>query len=173
MVNGIENGILTEVGVSLHSGFDYIQNPRGFFKKGRTFMVYWPELAGSPESERTVYWKFRRFVVIRPRSTYCLCLPMNTYQRKGTTKAGLAIDDCAPVLPVDGDLKLHLEEQDLRKEPLYIKVEDPSMSIDPTSRLNFGKVFTVEYNVKVRKIGRVIPDSIRKMEEYFVQAVKV
>jgi hypothetical protein len=70
-------------------------------------------------------------------------------------------------------LKLEPEEQGLKKDPLYIKIEDPTITIDPMSRIHFGKVFTVEYNLKVRKIGRVIPDSIRKMEEYFLEAFKV
>lgn len=136
-------------------------------------MVFWPELAGTPETERTIYWKIRRFVVIRAKSAYCLCLSISTYQGQGTTKAGVAIHDHAPLLPVDGEVLLHPEEEQLTKDPLYIKAEDPSIQIDPMSRINFAKVYTVEYNLKVRKVGRIVSDSVRKMEGYFVEAVKL
>lgn len=33
--------------------------------------------------------------------------------------------------------------------------------LDPTSRLNYAKIYTVEYNVKVSFIGNIHPDSIK------------
>lgn len=136
-------------------------------------MVFWPELAGTPESERTIYWKIRRFVVIRARATYCLCLSINTYQGQGATKSSVTTQDHAPIVPVDGEVHLHPDEQNLTKSPIRIKTEDASISIDPMARINFGKVYTVEYNLKVRKIGRIISESIRQMEDYFVEAAKL
>jgi hypothetical protein len=172
-INGFKYTIITEVGGQLHSGFNLIRNPRSFIKKGRCFMVFWPEPAGGAESERTIYWKIRRFVVIRNKPTYCLCLSISTYQGRGTSKAGVIHDNHAPVIPVDGEVQLHPDEKSFSKEPLRIKIEEPSISIDPMSRINFGKVFTVEYNLKVRNMGRIISESCKKMEEYFVESIKL
>ena len=171
-VHGVQYTIITEVGGQLHSGFTVIRNASSFIKKGRCFMVFWPEPAGG-ESERTIYWKIRRFVVIRNKPTYCLCLSISTYQGRGTSKTGVIHDCHAPVIPVDGEVHLHPDEKSFTKEPLRIKIEDPSISIDPMSRINFGKVFTVEYNLKVRNIGRIISESCKKMEEYFVESIKL
>jgi hypothetical protein len=35
----------------------------------------------------------------------------------------------------------------------------PNLKLDAASRLNYAKIYTIEYNVKVRFIGRIHPDS--------------
>ena len=78
------------------------------------------------------------------------------------------------MVPVGSHIKLQPEEEEqLTKSPLYIKTEDPSITIDPASRINFAKVYTVEYNLKVRNLGRIISDSIQLMEEYFAETIKL
>jgi hypothetical protein len=136
-------------------------------------MVLWPELAGNPEAERTTYWKIRRFVTIRSRPAHCLCLPISTYRGKGATKQGMQTGDHAAVLAYqDQDvLDDSWTEEGLKDTPIYVKVEDPSLSIDRTSRINFAKVLTVDYNLRVRNIGRVVGQSIKVMEEYFADTL--
>lgn len=136
-------------------------------------MVLWPELAGIPESERTIYWEVRRFVVIRPRSFNCLCLSISTYQGKATTKTGISVHDHAAIIPLGSEVQLHPDETALQKSPLYIKVEDPSVFMDPMSRINFAKVSTLEYDSKVRSVGRIVGESIKLLEEYFIQTLQV
>jgi hypothetical protein len=82
------------------------------------------------------------------------------------------VHDHAAVVPVGGEMLLHPIEKALTKPPIVIKIEDASISIDPMSRINFAKVYTVEYNLKVRKIGLVAPDSIKKMEDYFLEVLR-
>ncbi|KAF2181248.1 hypothetical protein K469DRAFT_589579 [Zopfia rhizophila CBS 207.26] len=169
--NGIQYVENSEVPGELHSGYKIVNKPRAFFKKGRVIMVLWPEPDGSPNPQGSVYLKVRRFVVVRARSTFCLCIPISTYQGQATTKANVAAQDHAPVVPIGGVAQLHPEEHRLTKSPLYIKVEDPSISIDLMSRINFAKIYTLEYNIRVRNVGRISSTSIKTLEEYFVDSV--
>jgi hypothetical protein len=142
-------------------------------------MVPWPELGGpwvkeslgpSEQAEPPVKIKIRRLVVIRPRATFCLCLSINTYQGQATTKTGIAVHDHAAVVVEDGEVVLHEREAELQKSPLFIRVENQlAPPISTMSRIDFGKVYTLEYNIKVRNIGRLLPESIRRMDEYFVE----
>ena len=43
----------------------------------------------------------------------------------------------------------------MSKKPIRVEVQDPSNKLDPTSRLNYAKIYTVEHNVKVMFIGKV------------------
>jgi hypothetical protein len=155
--------------------YTVINNPRAFFKKGKVFMVPWPELSGDlvkGQAGPPVMVKVRRFVVVRPKATFCLCLPIHTYSGQATSKAGVAAQDHAPVVSEGGEVIYHENEAKLTKSPMYIKVEKSSTGpVSPMSRLNFAKVYTVEYNVKVRPIGRLIPDSVWRMEEYFMECL--
>ncbi|OAG17351.1 hypothetical protein CC77DRAFT_287849 [Alternaria alternata] len=159
----------------LHSDYTVINNPRAFFKKGKVFMVPWPELSGNlvkGQAGPPVMVKIRRLVVIRPKATFCLCLPIHTYSGQATSKPGVAAQDHAPVVSEGGEVIYHENEAKLTKSPMYIKVEKSSTGpVSPMSRLNFAKVYTVEYNVKVRPIGRLIPDSVWRMEEYFMECL--
>jgi hypothetical protein len=155
--------------------YTVINNPRGFFKKGRVFMVPWPESGGrlvKDQSGPLVSMKIRRFVVIRPKATFCLCLPINTYSGQATSKPGVVAQDHVAVVPEGGDVQYHPKEEALTKTPMFIVVEDPSTGpISPMARINFAKVYTVEYNVKVRKVGRIVSDSIWRMDAYFMECL--
>ena len=65
----------------------------------------------------------------------------------------------------------HPKEQQLTKSPLFVIVEDEAVSVDPMSRINFAKVYTVEYNIKIRRIGRICPDSMKDLEDYFLESI--
>lgn len=134
-------------------------------------MVLWPELAGYPETERTCFWKIRRYVVIRPKPSHCMCLPIRTYSGKATSQEGTQAQEHAAVIPIGGHIQFHPEEEHLKRSPIQLKLEDPHLSIDPMSRINFARVYTVEYNLKVRNVGRVISESIKQMEEYFAESL--
>ncbi|CAN9140440.1 unnamed protein product [Alternaria alternata] len=92
---------------------------------------------------------------------------------QGTSKPGIAPQDHVAVVPEGGEVCYHENEAKLTKSPVYIKVEDTSTGpVSPMARLNFAKIFTVEYNVKIRPIGRLIPDSIWRMDQYFMECLK-
>jgi len=112
-------------------------------------------------------------VVIRPKASHSLCLPISTYHGKATINTGVSAQDHAAIVPVGTEVQLHPDEQALTKAPVYMKIEDTTVSIDPMSRINFGRVTALEYNHKVRNIGRVATESIRLLEEHFTETLQV
>ncbi|KAJ4351131.1 uncharacterized protein N0V89_006470 [Didymosphaeria variabile] len=157
------------------SEFETVNNPKAFFKKGRVFMTPWPEPSGDAIKDQTgprVSVKIRTFVVIRPQNGHCTCIPINTYQDQGTRKPGVIAKDHAAVVPV-GERSTEHPLESLTKSPIFLKVENLSTGpVDPMSRINFAKVYTIEENVKVRNIGRIVPESIHQMDEYFKESFK-
>lgn len=57
-------------------------------------------------------------------------------------------------------------EGGMNKEPIMIDPADPTIMINPYSRIRFGKVYPIEMNVKVKDIGRVSPDHLSKLRQY-------
>jgi hypothetical protein len=162
--------------------FETIKNPSSFFKVGRVFKALWPEPAGNiPESswnssvgtsiqDQSTFTKVRRFVVVQEKKGFCLCLSLNTYNGQGTTKEGIEDQDYAAVYPVGGAPQIRVGEQ-ITKDPFPIIVEDKSERIHAMSRLNFGRVYTVEHNVKVARIGRIPDENLSLLKHYFVLGI--
>jgi hypothetical protein len=80
--------------------------------------------------------------------------PILTYKRQGTTKPGIKHDDHAiiyttenPPEPVPGE--------SLLLNPIRVIPKTPRDKLEPQSRLNYAKIYTVEHNVKVLFIGQV------------------
>lgn len=185
--------ILTSAGKTRQGGLDsssaqdveyeLIKNPRAFFKKGRYFKTPWPEPRGfsRPDSaasstESVIFFEPARFVVVKTKPTHCICLRINTYSGRATTKSGVVVADHAAVLPViDGKASaaptLHPNGEAGLRPPIFIKLEDQDVTIDPMSRLNVAKPYTIEYNIRVRKLGRVWGDSVARVEDYFLDSL--
>ena len=62
-------------------------------------------------------------------------------------------------------------EEGIVRPPIAVIIEDGEQFISPLARLDCGRVYTVEDNLKVMKIGRVQPESLPKLEEYFRESV--
>lgn len=54
----------------------------------------------------------------------------------------------------------------MTKEALAVKISAPDLKLDRMSRINFGKIYTVEHNVKVLPIGKIAKDSLPKLTKY-------
>jgi hypothetical protein len=50
------------------------------------------------------------------------------------------------------------EGEGLTKKGIRVEMNTPRDKLDVTSRMNYAKVYTIEYNVKVHFIGRVDPN---------------
>lgn len=57
-------------------------------------------------------------------------------------------------------------EKGLTKTPIAIEPTDPSEQMLPSSRIRLGKTYTIECNVKVRDIGKVVPEDRTKLLRY-------
>jgi hypothetical protein len=117
-----------------------------------------------------VYSKIRYFVVVREMQGCCLCLSLNTYNFQGTAKERIRVEDYAAVYPSGGRPTTRVDEQ-LVKGPFQITVEDAQERLSPMSRLNFGRVYTVEHNVKVLKVGYISDEFLPRFNSYFVETI--
>ena len=113
--------------------------------------------------------KLRRFIVVRPqpRDYYSKCIQISTYGGRATTKKGLNqsehtivyTGEQAPTrLPGETKLVLH---------PVNVIPVNQEMRLDPLSRLNCGKTYPVEHNVKVKEIGMVNPVHLKRLIRYW------
>lgn len=161
--------------------FEVINKPRRFFKLGRVFKVLWSEPAGETaaadvsniEPSRfggNIFTKMRTFIVVREMRECSICLPLFTYNGQGTLKSGVRPENHAAVYSSDSKAP-SFPSENLTKSPYPIIVENPSEFIDPMSRLNFGKVYTVEHNVKVLKVGRIPDEYHVRLQDDYVLAI--
>ena len=154
------------------------------------FKVSWPEPRGETEPTHaggssgspntlintgmaaTIHVKTRVFIVVRPKTHHCLCLPVYTYSHQATSKTGIKPEDHAPLIQENTEVEYHPEEQQGRlRVPITLILEDPTLHWSPLSRINLAKVQSVEYNIKVRTVGRVEPASLSNLEELFREAI--
>jgi len=84
-----------------------------------------------------------------------------TYSGQGTTKKGVHADDHAIIYTSRPTLLRG--EMPLSKQPIKVKPDTIEHKLDPASRLNYAKVYTIEHNVKVWCIGRIHRDDEWKL----------
>jgi Family of unknown function (DUF6590) len=150
------------IGYKVHHGSEY--------RVGTIFKILWAEPAGVNGSEislnmmastkygESFVHKIRRFVVVKTFNGHCLCLAILTYAGQGYSKAGASADHHAALYSGDdGPYLLEREVGLTSRKPLKINLTSPSEKLDPLSRVNYAKVYTIEYNVKAFIIGRVAP----------------
>ncbi|CAG8892105.1 unnamed protein product [Penicillium egyptiacum] len=160
-------------------------DPRRFFRVGRVFSMLWHENAGwhgtvhsekvSPPSsspftrgkyQEPIYSSIRRMVVVKEQRGCCWCVPITTYSGKGVAKAGIDRSKHA-VIHMRGDRPRTVEsEPRMAKDPLEVDPARPDQKLDCMSRVNFGKVYTVEHNVKVLPVGKITEESRARFLEY-------
>ncbi|KAL8847873.1 MAG: hypothetical protein Q9221_007084 [Calogaya cf. arnoldii] len=155
-------------------------HPQEFFVEGKVFIKLHTEDAGSNGDhssfgfstvayEELAYSQLRRFVVVkaRPKEYYCLCVPILTYRGKGATKK--IVDKSAHAIIYTGSSapeKLP-DEQGMNKNPLRVIPVRADEKLDTRSRVNLGKTYPVEWNTKVKEIGRVEKASLVKLLTYW------
>jgi hypothetical protein len=141
----------------------------GHLSQAVRFRVGWDKKKGKYNQE--VYSHIRRMVVVRGRHGYCWCIPINTYNHQGVAKKGLSTQDriahCVIYMD-DTEPMIDPEEQGLMvKKSIAVTAANPEQKLDRMSRLNFGKVYSVEWNVKVMNVGIVNADSMAAFTGYW------
>lgn len=173
----------------LFSTFEIRTSPRRFFTVGKVFMILWSEPAGSTlvtegVSARTpgttrgrygepVFSKVRRFVVIREAATYCSALPIATYGWQGVGKANVTKSEHAiiytgksPPAPMPSEEPVR-GELGMRPDAIRVDPDDREDKLDPRSRIDFGKVHTIQHNIKVKSYGKVNDKSLQALIQQF------
>ncbi len=95
--------------------------------------------------------------------------PITTYGGRGATKRGIRVGDHAIIYTGDEIPDILAGEEGLTKDALQVIEGSPENLLDPLSRVNFGKVYTVEHNVKVKNVGLVASGSMAKLKGYYKQ----
>ncbi len=150
----------------LNSFIEFVVHPSRDFYFGRIFKVLWSEPVGSGGTEITAefphsgraFHKVRRFLIVSERNKgHSICIPILTYGNQGVLKRGVHPEDHAVVYSskTRGPYLLEDEKGLMTKHPIRVEVFMDSQKLDPLSRLNYAKLYTVEHNVKVFFIGRV------------------
>jgi hypothetical protein len=89
-----------------------------------------------------------------------------SYEGRGINKLGIHAVDYAMIYT--SHEPKHLEgEAGMTKAPIRVIPSSPQHKLDPASCLNYAKVYTVDYDVKVWFIGRIHPDSEWSLTEAF------
>ena len=102
--------------------------------------------------------------------------PINTYNSQGVTKPGLS----------EGDRRAHTiiymtdtrpfclpeEEKYLTKRPIAVDKASADQRLDPMSRVNFKKIYTIEHNMKIMNVGKATKDSLPAFIGYWRQSLQ-
>jgi hypothetical protein len=96
--------------------------------------------------------------------------PIHTYGGRGAAKRDIVVENHAVIYTGDSPPDL------LPKEPATILLQKTPIRVDPeghflhrASRINFGKVHTLEHNRKVLPVGRVSAEHMNNLFTYFRQ----
>lgn len=148
-----------------------------YFKPCHVFKVLWSEPEGSNRTDNTevtssfvgktkhgesVYTTIRRFVIVAADHGHCQCVPILTYHHRGTGKSGAQASEHAIIYTGSRPPKELKGEAKLKNYPIQVVPSNPRNKLALESRVNYAKIYTVEYNVKVMFIGRIAKDDQRK-----------
>jgi len=81
-------------------------------------------------------------------------------------KRGIVPSTHAVIYSAGGKPYTSPNEPRLTKDPLAVEIISPAEKLDRMSRIDFGKIHTVEHNVKVWPIGKIARESMPKLKEY-------
>jgi hypothetical protein len=63
------------------------------------------------------------------------------------------------------------EETDMNKKPIAVTKSSADQKLDEMSRINFSRVHTVNWNVKVMNVGKVTRESMPSLVAYWKQTI--
>ncbi|EPE30928.1 hypothetical protein GLAREA_03895 [Glarea lozoyensis ATCC 20868] len=187
------HGYNTESSINRDDDINFRVHHHSQFKIGYVIKLLWVEPRGesSRNSERSRngedtdvtdddgpsstkgFSKTRRFVIVKVFTGHCTCLPLLTYSGQGVVKRGVHPEVHAAVFTADGPKLAPGEADVLTRPPIRFLSKSPREKLDPMTRLNYAKLYTVEYNIKLRFIGKIDPTSMPDFIENYNDVHKV
>jgi hypothetical protein len=153
--------------------------PKGFFHEGKVFSVIMNETAGATATtshratdytsrsissvkyqDNYVHTNVRRFVVVRQKREFCFACPVFTYSGRATTKPGVAASEHGIAYSWGSQPTLLPGEYGITKPSLTVVMIEGEKILDKASRIYYGIHHPIQYNVKVKDIGYVVPDQV-------------
>ncbi|KAL5361111.1 hypothetical protein BJX96DRAFT_81357 [Aspergillus floccosus] len=146
-------------------------DPKRFFKQGRVFSILWHENAGANADEtNATFWPtqfgervfshIRRMVVVKEYNNCAWCFAIYTYKNRGLSKNAADASKHAVIYMEGSEPAADSSEPRMLSKALEVRPVSDNHKLSPMSRLNFGKLFTVEHNVKVLHIGKITERSM-------------
>ncbi|KAK1833371.1 hypothetical protein QBC39DRAFT_370247 [Podospora conica] len=155
----------------------YVIEQSSRFMPGEVFKILWSEPKGgrqdggrdlvsveeiSHEEYESMghkfYTGFRRFVIVANDFGHCTCVPVLTYERRACTKKGVKAEKHGIVYPIFGRPQMLPKEPKLGFEPVRLELDYHTERLAKESRINYSKLVTVEHNVSVFFIGRIVAE---------------
>jgi hypothetical protein len=119
-------------------------------------------------------FEFQRY--LSSLGTNHLNRPIHTYNGQGVTKPSLSESDRrAHAIVYMADTRpfcLPEEEKYLTKRPIAVDKASADQRLDPMSRVNFKKIYTIEHNMKVMNVGKATKDSLPAFLGYWRQSLQ-
>ncbi|KAA8626975.1 hypothetical protein A1F94_002029 [Pyrenophora tritici-repentis] len=110
--------------------------------------------------------QIRRFIVVHQKREFCYALPIFTYGKQGTRKPGVVPSEHAIAHSYGYQATLLPGEAELEKDPICI-VSPDGAPLSTASRIYFGIHHPIQYNVKVKDLGYVVPADVSKFTQYW------
>lgn len=147
----------------------------------------WASKCPSFHGEKPVA-RYRWFVVLRRRTHYTLCFSITTFSGGTTTSTNSNSKNPAKTSRAGNNNKsvssdhvvLHnayvapprpYDEEGITRAPIAVIIEDEETYISPIARLDCGRVYTVEDGLATFKVGRVHPDYLDSLDEYYKESI--
>ncbi|KAF2728504.1 hypothetical protein EJ04DRAFT_449191, partial [Polyplosphaeria fusca] len=118
------------------------------------------------------YTDIRRFVVLKNRTEYCYACPIFTYSYRGTLKPGVRPSEHAIAHSAGTNAELLPGESGLKPVPMCVNMAPGEPSLHKASRIYFGIHHPIQYNVKVKDLGDVLPDLVSTLRGYWLEQIK-
>ncbi|TGO26808.1 hypothetical protein BPAE_0053g00630 [Botrytis paeoniae] len=148
-----------------HRNFD----PTHEFVFGRVFEVLWSEPTGNARGGTILSVRQKHGEAIHAKVRRVR--PIMTYEGRATSKPGVHADEHAIIYTTPQPILIENEDETkIKYHPVKMIPDSNKHKIEAASRINYHKVYTIDYNVKVWFIGRIDPDSQRAVTESFDQA---
>jgi hypothetical protein len=96
---------------------------------------------------------------------------ISTYGGQGAAKKDARSQDHAVVYSSAEYEPRPGPDENLTLGAFPIIIEEAGERLDPRSRIDLGKVYTVEHNVRVLRVGRISPDHIKRLNEAFARTM--
>ncbi|KAL2796646.1 hypothetical protein BJX66DRAFT_299557 [Aspergillus keveii] len=151
----------------------YSVQDRDYFQPGKVFSILWHENDGRDGVSGGAIWRSRyaqvtsstvqHMVVLKAFEQYSWCFTIITHNSRyrDFDPSKHAVIYMSDTVPEDTS-----DEPRMVKEPLAVERERADATLDQQSRLNFGKIYTVEHDVKVAPVGMLSEESLARFVQY-------
>jgi hypothetical protein len=106
--------------------------------------------------------------------TQSFCRAINTYHGQGVSKRDWSKEEreAHTIIYMSDTTPIRLEgEEMMTKKPIEVHKASADQKLDPASRINFGRVYAVLWDVKVMNIGKVAEDSMPHLLGYYTNSL--